>query len=116
MDCGDRTMPWAFLMAAIVAELFGTLGLRGIAKAPTWWAIALIAVAYSVSFLCMAIALRHLNVGVVYAIWSAVGIAAISVAGALFFGEHLSCQAMAGMAVIVLGVAILLSSGSVRHA
>jgi small multidrug resistance pump len=109
-------MAWAFLMAAIVTELFGTLGLRAIANAPTWWGVALIVVAYSASFLCMAIALRQLNVGVVYAIWSAVGIAAVSVAGVLFFHEHLSVQAIIGMAVIVLGVAILIGSGSVRHA
>jgi small multidrug resistance pump len=103
-------------MAAIVSELFGTLGLRGIARSPTWWGIALITVAYSVSFFCMAIALRQLNVGVVYAIWSAVGMAAVSVAGAVIFHEHLTGQAIAGMAVIVLGVAILVGSGSTHHA
>jgi small multidrug resistance pump len=106
---------WLFLVAAIVAELFGTLGLRAVAQSPVWWAIMLIAVAYTVSFVCMGVALRQLNVGVVYAIWSAVGTAAVSIAGVLLFGERLNWQAIMGMALVVLGVAVLVSSGSVRH-
>ena len=107
---------WLLLAAAIVAELFGTLGLRQIAAAPTWWGIALITGAYGVSFACMAISLRQLNVGVVYAIWSAVGTAAVSLAGVVLFGERLNWQALGGMALIVLGVVVLVSSGTVRHA
>ena len=108
-------MPWIFLSGAIVAELFGTIGLRSIASRATWWAIVLIVLAYTVSFLCMAVALRQLNVGVVYAVWSAVGIAAVSVAGLVFWNERLSPQAIAGMCVIVFGVGLLVTSGSVRH-
>ncbi|HET6875985.1 MAG TPA: multidrug efflux SMR transporter [Jatrophihabitans sp.] len=106
---------WALLAAAIVAELFGTLGLRQIAASPTWWGITLIAVAYAVSFACMAISLRQLNVGVVYAIWSAVGTAAVTLAGVALFGERLNWHAVGGMALIVLGVIVLVSSGTVRH-
>lgn len=107
---------WAFLCAAIATELVGTLGLRRVASAPTWWSIVLIVVAYAASFACMTVALRQLNVGVVYAIWSAVGTAAVALAGVLLFGERLSLQAVAGMALVVLGVVVLVSSGSVRHA
>jgi small multidrug resistance pump len=52
---------------------------------------------------------------VVYAIWSAVGIAAISLAGWLLFDEKLSTQAILGLVVIVAGVSILVTSGTVRH-
>jgi small multidrug resistance pump len=108
-------MPWVFLAAAIVAELFGTLGLRAISDSPTWWAVTLIALAYAASFAAMAVSLRQLNVAVVYAVWSAVGIAAISLAGLLLFDEKLNLQAVVGIAVIGLGVSILVTSGSVRH-
>jgi small multidrug resistance pump len=108
-------MPWLFLAVAIGAELFGTLGLRAVSDSLSWWAVALIAIAYTASFAAMAVALRSLNVGVVYAIWSAVGMAAVSVAGLVLFGERLNWQAVVGLAVIVLGVGILVSSGSVRH-
>jgi small multidrug resistance pump len=108
-------VPWVFLGAAIVAELGGTIGLRAVADHASWWAIALITVAYVVSFTFMALALKHLNVGVVYAVWSAVGIAAVTAAGAVFFSERLSWQAFAGMAIIFFGVVVLVTSGSVRH-
>lgn len=108
-------MAWIFLVGAICAELFGTLGLRAVAQAPTWWAIALIAAAYTVSFVCMGVALRQLNVGVVYAIWSAVGTGAVSIVGVLAFNERLNWQAVLGLIVIVAGVIVLVSSGSVRH-
>ena len=108
-------MAWLFLGLAILAELAGTIGLREVAASPVWWGFALVAGAYSVSFGFMWLALRSINVGVVYAIWSAVGTAAVAVAGALLFGERLGWQAVAGMAVIVLGVIVLVSSGSVHH-
>jgi small multidrug resistance pump len=108
-------MAWFFLGLAIVAELGGTLGLRQVADSPAWWGVALIAGAYSMSFAFMWIALQTINVGVVYAIWSAVGTAAVAVFGALLFGERLGWQAVAGMAIIVLGVVTLVSSGSVHH-
>ena len=109
-------MAWVYLAVAIAAELVGTLGLRSVAGSLTWWSVALIVVAYSASFTAMALALRQLNVGVVYAIWSAVGTAAVAGAGIVLFGERLSWPAVAGMALIVLGVVVLVSSGSVRHA
>ena len=111
----DNEMAWVFLGLAIDAELGGTLGLRQIAESPVWWGAALIAGAYSASFAFMWVALRSINVGVVYAIWSAVGTAAIAVAGALLFGDRLGWQAAAGMLIIVLGVVVLVSSGSVHH-
>lgn len=109
-------MAWVFLAVAIVAELFGTIGLRAAAERPVWWGFVLITVAYVVSFGSMTLALRQLNVGVVYAIWSAVGTAAISIMGVAFFGERLSWQAVVGMALVVGGVVVLVTSGSVRHA
>jgi small multidrug resistance pump len=108
-------MAWLFLVAAIGAELFGTLGLRAIAQSPVWWAIVLIATAYTISFACMGVALRQLNVGVVYAIWSAVGTAAVSILGVLLFGERLNWQAVVGMVLLVGGVLVLVGSGSVSH-
>jgi small multidrug resistance pump len=108
-------MPWLFLGLAIAAEIGGTLGLRQVAASPVWWGFVLIASAYSVSFALMWFALRSINVGVVYAIWSAVGTAAVAIAGVLLFGERLGWQAIAGLLVIVGGVLLLVSSGTVHH-
>src|SRR3954447_16724722 len=79
----DSGVAWLLLAGAIVTELFGTLGLRRLADGFLWWPVALIAVLYTTSFTFMTLALRSLNVAVVYAIWSAFGTAAISIAGVL---------------------------------
>ena len=108
-------MAWLLLGLAILTELAGTLGLRQVAASPVWWGFILVAAAYSASFACLWFALRSINVGVAYAIWSAVGTAAVAIAGAALFGERLGWQAISGMVVIVLGVFILISSGTVHH-
>lgn len=105
-------MAWIYLAVAIVAEVGGTLGLRAIADSPRWWAGVVIAVLYAISFGFLALALRDLKVGVVYAIWSAIGIAALSAAGLLFFHEHLDRQAVLGLILIIGGVIVLVTSGS----
>jgi small multidrug resistance pump len=105
-------MAWFYLAVAIVAEVGGTLGLRAIADSPRWWAGVLIAVLYAISFGFLALALRDLKVGVVYAVWSAIGIAALSAAGLIFFSERLNWQALLGLALIIGGVVVLVTSGS----
>jgi small multidrug resistance pump len=62
------------------------------------------------------LALRRLDLGVVYALWSGIGTAALGAVGAIAFAEHLGWRAIAGMAAIVIGVAVLATSGTVRHA
>lgn len=108
-------MAWALLGFAVVTEVFGTLGLRRVADRPTWWLITVVFIAYTVSFAAMAVSLRTLNVAVVYAIWSAIGTAAVAIAGLVLFNERLSPPAVVGLFVIVLGVAILMQSGSTTH-
>ncbi len=108
-------MAWMFLSVAIVTELIGTLGLRAASERLTAPVVTLVLVSYLVSFAAMTVSLRQLKVGVVYAIWSAVGMAAVSLAGWLLFGEQLRWPAVVGLLVIALGVALLVGFGGVRH-
>ena len=108
-------LAWFFLLAAIAAEVVGTLQLRQLANGFHAVPAVVVTVSYVASFLLMAPALRTINVGVSYAIWSAVGTAAVAICGALFFGEHLNALGIAGIAVIVLGVILLTASGSTTH-
>ncbi len=56
-------------------------------------------------------ALRGLELGVAYGIWSGVSVAAISIIGAVLWGEPLNAAMVGGIALIVAGVALLESSG-----
>ncbi|OLB86592.1 MAG: hypothetical protein AUI15_30800 [Actinobacteria bacterium 13_2_20CM_2_66_6] len=108
-------MPWVLLVAAIATEVAGTLALRG-SDGFTKLVPSLITVAgYVASFVLLAVVLKSLPVGIVYAIWSAVGIALVAVLGKLIFGDPVPPLAMAGMVLIVGGVVLVGLSGAKTH-
>lgn len=100
-------MPHLQLAIAIVAEVIGTSFLRlsdGFTKPlPS----LVTAVGYMVAFYFLALALRTIPTGVAYAIWSGVGIVLITAVAWLFQGQRLDAPALAGIALIVAGVAVM---------
>jgi len=60
-----------------------------------------------VSFYCLAQAQRTIPMGIGYAIWSGVGILAITAIGWVGFRQKLDIPAMVGMALILAGVLII---------
>ena len=70
---------------------------------------------YVASFILLAIVLKSMPVGIVYAIWSAIGIALVAVLGKLIFDDPVPPLAMAGMVLIVGGVVLVSASGAKTH-
>jgi small multidrug resistance pump len=107
---------WIFLSVAILAELIGTSSLKysnGFTRlAPS----AVVVVAYVVSFYFLSLALKTMPVGVAYAVWAGVGVALITLAGRVLFGQALDAAAIVGILLIVAGVVVINTwSTSVRH-
>ena len=101
---------WVLLGGAIVAEVTGTMSLRVAVDDPAW--IPLVVVSYVVAFVLLALTLREgLAVGVAYGIWGATGVALTAVLAAVIFDETLSRRAVAGIALIVVGV-VLVETGA----
>lgn len=106
-------MYWLALSGAIAFEIVGTLSLRstdGFRRlAPTLVVLA----AYAVSFWLLSVALRGIEVGVAYAIWSAVGTTVIAAFGILAWGESVSTLKVVSLGLVVVGVVGLnLAAGS----
>ncbi len=108
-------MPWLYLAIAIGSEIVSTLGLRSLSDGFSWWPAIGVTIGYLVSFTFLTLALKHINVGVSYAIWSAVGTAAVAIAGVIFFQERLNAVAIIGLVLIVVGVIVLTASGTASH-
>ncbi|GAA3222371.1 DMT family transporter [Actinocorallia longicatena] len=108
-------MPWIILAGAIACEVVATLTLRGLADGFRIGPTLLVIAGYAMSFVLMAMALRSLNVGLVYAIWSGAGTAAVAGVAAVLYGEHLNLTAITGMLLIVGGVVVLAFSGAAGH-
>jgi multidrug transporter EmrE-like cation transporter len=78
----------AFLLSvAISSEVAATLALIASDGLSRPLPAAIVVVGYGISFWMLALVLRHLSVGTTYAVWSAVGTAAIALIGIVLYGE-----------------------------
>ena len=66
---------------------------------------------YAVSFVLLSQVVKSLPVAVAYAIWSAAGTAAVAAIGAVFLGQSLTGRQVAGLVLVVVGVALLQLGG-----
>lgn len=104
--------PLLWLATAISTEIVATTALKlsdGFTR--LGWA-AVVVVGYGVSFYALSVALRSIPLGVVYAVWSGVGTAAIVVIGYVLFREVLDALKLAGIGLIIIGVVMLNGTSS----
>ncbi|GAA4373243.1 multidrug efflux SMR transporter [Actinomadura sp. NPDC048032] len=108
-------MPFVLLGLAIAFEVTATLAMRA-SEGFTRLGPSLIVVAgYLISFVLMARALTSLNVGPVYAIWSALGTIGAFAGGVVLFDEPVRPLTIAGAVIIVLGVIVMNLGGGVHQ-
>src|ERR687893_3296677 len=100
------------LSAAIAAEVVGTLALKASDGFSRPVPSALVVAGYLVSFWLLALVLKNMSVGTTYAIWSAVGTAAVALIGIAMYGEAASALKLASLGLIVLGVIGLNAAGA----
>ena len=95
------------LAIAILAEVVATSALRASGGFRRPGPTLLVVVGYGLAFWCLSLTLETLPLGVVYALWSGVGVALITLVGWLVYGQRLDGAAMAGIALIVTGAVVL---------
>ncbi|MEQ6203934.1 SMR family transporter [Sulfitobacter sp. HNIBRBA2951] len=101
-------MPVYLILAfAVVFETIGTSALKASEQFTRLGPSIVVVLAYGVSFYMLSITLRTIPVGIVYALWSGLGIISISVIGFLVFGQRLDLPAIAGLSLIVCGIAVI---------
>ncbi len=109
-------MTYLFLSLAIVAEVIATSALKLSDGFSRLMPSIITVIFYGVSFYCLSLTMRTLPTGIIYAIWSGVGIVLIATVSWLFYGQKLDLPAILGMLLIVLGVIVInLFSKSVAH-
>ncbi|UTH73438.1 SMR family transporter [Chromobacterium sp. IIBBL 290-4] len=107
---------WLFLMGAIVSEVLATSALKASEGFTRLWPSLLTAGGYVLAFYLLSQTLREIPVGVAYALWSGIGIVLVSLIAWLLYGQKLDGAAIAGMALIIAGVAVInLFSRSAAH-
>ncbi len=109
-------MHYLVLVLAIVTETIGTTALQASQQFTRIWPSVICTVSYAASFYLLALTLKVMPVGIVYAIWSGLGIVFIALIGYIIFGQKLDLPAMFGLALILSGILIIhLFSGNTTH-
>ncbi len=98
---------WAALGGAIVCEVTGTTFLARSEHITKLGPTLASAAFYAASFYLLAQALRHLPLGIAYAIWGGAGIILTAIISVVIFKQRLDWTAMAGIGMIVAGVVVV---------
>lgn len=98
---------YAYLAVAIIAEVIATSALKA-ANGFTVLIPSIITVTgYVIAFFFLSLTLKTMPVGVAYAIWSGLGIVAVSVIAFVLYKQVLDLPAMLGMGLILAGVLVI---------
>lgn len=98
---------YIYLMLAIVCETLGTMFLKasnGFTK-PLPAAAALIG--FIIALVLLSKTLQTIPVGIVYALWSGIGIVLITILGVILFKQNLDLPSYIGIGLILVGVVVL---------
>ncbi|ALN79188.1 MULTISPECIES: DMT family transporter [Lysobacter] len=107
---------YLYLTIAIAAEVVATSALKASEGFTRTVPSLIVGIGYATAFYFLSLVLRTVPVGVAYAIWSGVGIVLIAAIGWLFMKQTLDAGALAGIGLIVAGVAVIqLFSKSAAH-
>jgi small multidrug resistance pump len=107
-------MPAGVLLAlAIASEVAATVALRSTHGYSRPLPLLVVILGYGAAFFLLGLVLRSIPVSVAYAVWSAVGTAAIAVIGMAILGEPVTALKVASLALIIAGVVGLNVAGGV---
>ena len=98
---------WLYLTFAIISEVIATSALKSTEGFSKLWPSLFVLVGYSASFYFLSMTLDTIPIGVVYAMWSGVGVAAITLVSIFVFDQKIDNVGLFGIALIVSGVVIL---------
>ncbi|MDR2030745.1 MAG: QacE family quaternary ammonium compound efflux SMR transporter [Azoarcus sp.] len=109
-------MHFLHLTLAIVAEVIATTALKACEGFTRPLPSLVVIVGYIIALYFLALAQKALPVGLIYAIWSGVGIVLVSIAAWLIYGQVLDKPAILGLVLIVAGVVVInVFSKSIPH-
>jgi len=98
---------YLYLTIAIITEVIGTNALKASEEFTKIIPSIIVVAGYGVTFYCMTLLLRTLPVGIMYALWSGLGIVLVTITGAFIYKEIPDVPAVIGMGLIIAGVVVI---------
>ncbi len=105
-----------FLVLAIITEVIATSALKATDGFTRPWPSALTLVGYAISIYLLALTVRTMPVGIVYAVWSGAGIVLIAAIAWVYYRQAIDTPGLIGIALILAGVLVVnLFSKTIGH-
>lgn len=103
---------WTALLLAGAFEIVWAFGLKQTEGFTRFWPMVGTLAATLLSFGCVAIALKSIPFGTVYAVWCGIGVAGTVVVGTIAFGEPVTAMRLLCVALIAAGILGLKLAGT----
>lgn len=105
-----------FLFIAIFLEIIATTTLKASHSFTKLIPTIITLIGYGGAFYFLSLTLRSIPIGIAYALWSGIGIVAVTIAAYFIYQQKLDWPAIIGIAFILIGVLIIqLFSQSSAH-
>lgn len=95
------------LFLAVVFEVIATSSLKASEQFTKLVPSAVVVLGYGAAFYFFSVSLKSVPVGLAYAVWSALGIILVTIAGIFLYKQVPDLPALLGMGLIIVGVIII---------
>ena len=110
----NLTYAYIFLAFAIILEITGTSFVKDTEGFTRWVPSILCLVTICVSYYLMSHVVTFIPVGITYATWSGLGIAAITIIGVFKYNQIPNIPTIIGLTLIIVGVVIVNTMSDIR--
>jgi len=110
----NLTYAYIFLAFAIVLEITGTSFVKDTAGFTKWIPTIICLVTICFSYYLMSHVVGYIPVGITYATWSGLGIAAITIIGIFKYNQVPNIPTIIGLALIITGVVIVNTMNDIK--
>tara|TARA_B100001013_G_C24304605_1_gene322201 strand:+ start:64 stop:405 length:342 start_codon:yes stop_codon:yes gene_type:complete len=110
----NLTYAYIFLVFAIILEITGTSFVKDTEGFTRWVPSILCLVTICVSYYLMSHVVTFIPVGITYATWSGLGIAAITIIGVFKYNQIPNIPTIIGLTLIIVGVVIVNTMSDIR--
>ncbi|MBB3700832.1 multidrug efflux SMR transporter [Flammeovirga yaeyamensis] len=100
-------MHYIYLLLAIIAEVFATSALKSSEGYTKLYPSLVSILLYGVSFYLLSLTVKHIPIGVAYAVWSGLGIVLINAIGYFYYHDTINLSTIIGLLLIISGVIIV---------
>ncbi|MBI3599044.1 MAG: multidrug efflux SMR transporter [Nitrospinae bacterium] len=107
-------MSMLYLILAIILEVSGTTCMKLSQGFTKIGASLLMFIFYGFSLGALTLALKKIDVGIAYAVWSGIGTTLIAAVGVLWFNEPVTAIRIISIGLIIIGVVSLYLTGEIH--